>query len=86
MDTTLKLLLAALAAGGSYGVLEPHIEQLVNGAKMQLEVIERTNKSETLKAAVVLYQVQNATSVTPTPKELVDAGYLDPKFLDGEQK
>lgn len=86
MDTTLKLLLAALAAGGSYGVLEPHIEQLVSSAKVQLEVIEKTNRSETLKAATVLYQVQTGTTATPTPKELVDAGYLDPKFLDGEQK
>lgn len=85
MNTLYGFILAVTLGAGASQLTEADLMDVYGKAMESLRSTQSSNDSQLLKAGTIAWQLDNNTTAEPSPQQLVEAGYLDPKFLTREQ-
>lgn len=81
MNALVATLIAALFSATAVFLSQDELNAIFAQGTAKTEQIARLNRSGTLAAATVKWQLDKGTDATPTPAQLVADGYLDNLYL-----
>lgn len=84
LNAALLITLPAFIGTGAYVLSDADVLAIRNGATDAVAMVQQQHDADLVRAATLMYQIHYNTAAVPSLAQLIQTGYIDPRYLTRE--